>query len=65
VRQQLIGYEMVEIAHIENIMLGETRERSHRRRVESETVVFRETETSTESEDTRETVDRFEMTRPD
>jgi hypothetical protein len=63
VRQQLTGYEAVEVSQIENVMVGETRERTHRRRVESETIVFRESETSTESEDTSETVDRFETRR--
>jgi hypothetical protein len=63
VRQQLIGYERADVAHIENVLKGEGKEREHSTRRETEELTFRETEVSTSEERELETTDRFEMTR--
>ncbi|MBN8214323.1 MAG: hypothetical protein J0M09_15465 [Xanthomonadales bacterium] len=63
VRQQLIGYERADVAHIENVLKGERKEREHTTRRETEQVTFMETEVSTSEERELETTDRFEMTR--
>ncbi|QSS62251.1 glycoside hydrolase family protein, putative [Histoplasma capsulatum] len=61
VRQQLIGYEGADIAHIENVLKGESKSREHVRTDRTETVTSLETETT--QEDTRElaSTTRFEM----
>jgi hypothetical protein len=63
VKQQLTGYEAVDVAHIENVLKGELKSREHTRREESETITVLETETTTTEEHELETTDRFEMTR--
>lgn len=63
VRQQLTGYEAVDLAHIENVLKGELKSREHTRREESEIITLSEAETSTSEEHELETTDRFEMTR--
>ncbi|MBB6569711.1 hypothetical protein HPO96_09400 [Kribbella sandramycini] len=63
VKQQLVGYEAVDVAHIENVLKGELKSREHTRREESETITFVETETSTAEEHELESTDRFEMSR--
>ncbi len=63
VRQQLVGYERADVAHIENVLKGEGKEREHTTRRETEQLTFVETEISTSEERELETTDRFEMTR--
>jgi hypothetical protein len=63
VRQQLIGYEWADVAHIENVLKGERKEREYTTRRETEQITFLETEVSTSEERELETTDRFEMTR--
>jgi hypothetical protein len=63
VKQQLTGYEAVDVAHIENVLKGELKSREHTRREESETTTLFETETSRSEEHELETTDRFEMAR--
>ncbi|MFI6370437.1 hypothetical protein [Streptomyces sp. NPDC050546] len=63
VRQQLIGYEGADVAHIENVLKGETKLREHTRREETEQTTVTETETITSEERELESTDRFEMTR--
>ena len=63
VKQQLIGYEAADVAHIENVLKGERKDREHRRRGETEQLTFRETEITTTEERELESTDRFEMTR--
>ncbi|MEV6423985.1 hypothetical protein [Streptomyces sp. NPDC051662] len=63
VRQQLIGYEGADIAHIENVLKGETKLREHTRREETEQTTVTETETITSEERELESTDRFEMSR--
>jgi len=63
VKQQLIRYEGADVAHIENILKGEKKEREHTRRRETEELVFRETEITTSEERELESTNRFEMSR--
>lgn len=63
VRQQLIGYEGSDVAHIENVLRGERKLREHTRSEESEVITLSESEVSTSEERELETTDRFEMTR--
>ena len=63
VRQQLIGYEAADVAHIENVLKGERKVREHTRREETEIVTLSETEISTSEEHELESTDRYEMTR--
>ncbi len=63
VKQQLIGYEGVDIAHIENILKGEKKLREHTHRETTEVVTLTETESTKTEERELETTDRFEMTR--
>jgi hypothetical protein len=63
VKQQLKGYAAMDIGHIENVLKGESKERDHTRRSETETITFIETETTKTEEHELETADRFEMTR--
>jgi hypothetical protein len=63
VRQQLTGYEAVDIAHIENVLKGERKQREHSRRREVEEITFRETEVTSSEERELESTNRYEMTR--
>jgi len=63
VRQTLLSYEPGEIAHIENVLRGEYKERVHRRlrRMEEEVTYEEERQTITEKE--LQGTDRFELKR--
>ena len=63
VKQQLVRYEGADVAHIENILKGEKKEREHTRRRETEELLFRETEITTSEERELESTSRFEMSR--
>lgn len=63
VKQQLVRYEGTDVAHIENILKGEKKEREHTRRRETEELIFRETEITTSEERELESTNRFEMSR--
>jgi len=63
VKQNIKAYEATEIAHVENVMAGETRKRSHRFYSRREEVLFSESERTTEQEHELETTDRFELNR--
>ena len=63
VKQQLTGYEGADIAHIENVLKGESKVREHTRRDETVVTTVSETETTTTEERELQTTDRFEMTR--
>lgn len=63
VKQQLVRYEAVDIAHIENVLKGEKKVREHTRRRETEELIFRETEITTSEERELESTNRFEMSR--
>jgi hypothetical protein len=60
-RERLIGYDAREIAHVENIMAGETKLREHERKRTVEEVREIETLRETESERDLQTTDRFEL----
>ncbi len=61
VRQELLGYEPGEIAHIENVLRGDVKERIHRRVTVREETTTREVERRNEHERDLQTADRFEM----
>ncbi len=63
VKQQLLRYEAAEVAHIENVLQGEKKQRDHKRSQETERFTLRETEVTTSEERELETTDRFEMVR--
>ncbi len=63
VKQQLVRYEATDVAHIENILKGEKKEREHTQRRETEEFNFRETEIITTEERELESTSRFEMSR--
>jgi hypothetical protein len=63
VKQQLIGYEAADVAHIENVLRGESKEREHTRRRETEEITFVETELTTTEERELESTSRFELSR--
>jgi predicted transcriptional regulator len=63
VKQQLKRYETAEISHIANMLKGESTERIHRTRLETETILTTEVERTVATEQELETTDRFEMRR--
>lgn len=62
-KQTLLGYEETEIAHVENVMDGEFRERSHRFLSRSEESYETSTTESSESEKDLQTEERFEVAK--
>lgn len=63
VKQCIKRYETTEIAHIENVMAGETRKRVHRMLTRHEEVAVAESERTTEEERELQTADRFELNK--
>jgi hypothetical protein len=63
VKQQLVRYEAADVAHIENVLKGEKKEREHTTRRETEEFSLVETETTTTQERELESTSRFEMSR--
>lgn len=63
VKQQLVRYEGADVAHIENVLKGESKSREHSRRRETEELTFRETEITTTEERELESTTRFEMSQ--
>lgn len=61
VRQEVVCYEPGEIAHVENVMGRERRERSHTRTRRFEETTLEESETSRETERDLKTEERFEL----
>ena len=61
VKQQLVRYEGGDVAHIENIMSGETREREHRRLRKTEQFYLTEQESASEEERDLQSTERFEV----
>lgn len=59
VQQQLLKYELGEIAHIENVMLTEEKERTHRNLNREEETFTIESESSKEQERDTQTTERF------
>ena len=60
-KQRLLRYEMGEVAHIENVMKSEKRNREHRVLTRSEVRITDETEVTEENERDLETTERFEL----
>lgn len=63
VKQQIKRYEAGEIAHVENVLIGEKKSRAHRRLERSEETFLTETESTRLTETELETADRFELNR--
>ena len=63
VKQQLKRYEGAELAHVENVLIGEKKARSHRQLDRSETTFLTETEVTGVKESELQTTDRFELNR--
>ncbi|MGW9589938.1 hypothetical protein ACWHLZ_06420 [Streptomyces chartreusis] len=61
VKQKLLRYVAGEVAHIENVLDGEKKERTHRRLDRTEQTFTVETETVEETERDNQTTDRFEL----
>ncbi len=61
VEQKLLHYEKGEIAHIENVLIGEIRERKHRRTLIREESTFSETEITEENEKDLTSTERYEL----
>jgi hypothetical protein len=63
VRQVLLRYEPGEIAHIENVLRGEYKERVHRRLRRMEEEITYEEETTSTTEKDLQSTDRYELKR--
>jgi hypothetical protein len=61
VKQQIKKYQGGDIAHIENILEGESKNREHRRLRRTEEFTLEETETEKEEERDLQSTDRFEL----
>jgi hypothetical protein len=61
VKEKLLRYVAGEVAHIENVLDGEKKERTHRRLDRTEETLTIETEVIEETEKDSQTTDRFEM----
>jgi len=61
VKRQLIKYETEEVAHIENVLASEFRERQHNKTVTTEEQFLEETERIEEEERDLKTANRFEL----
>lgn len=63
VEQRLWCYQPGEVAHIENVLAGESKERVTRRLMRNETIATTETQDETTSESDTQTTDRFQIER--
>ncbi|HWR25461.1 MAG TPA: hypothetical protein VN278_04415 [Methanosarcina sp.] len=63
VKQEIQRYEAGEVAHIENILKGESNERIHRQLKRTEETYLTETETTTTTEEDLQSTERFELQR--
>jgi hypothetical protein len=61
VKQKLLAYEAGEVAHIENVLKGEHKDRKHRVTDRSETIIFSSEEESQETSRDTQSTDRFEL----
>lgn len=61
VKQHLKGYERTDIAHVENVLAGESRSRTHRALERVEETFTTERQTTSERETELETAERFEL----
>lgn len=63
VKQQIKRYEGAEVAHVENVLIGEKKSRAHRELERSEETFLSETEVTSVKETELQTTDRFELNR--
>ena len=63
VREELRGYKLGEIAHIENVLHGESKERTHRRLDRRLETVLTEREKTETTERDQQSTERFELQR--
>jgi hypothetical protein len=63
VKQQILRYEASEIAHIENVLAGETKTRTHSKLTRSEEFSSFVSDTTTDTETELETTERFELNK--
>ncbi|AFQ19605.1 hypothetical protein P9Y62_02515 [Bacillus thuringiensis] len=61
VKQTLLEYVPGEVAHIENVLIGESKERKHRKLDRTETTLFTSEEETKETERDTQSTDRFEL----
>lgn len=61
VKETIWKYELGEVAHIENVLQSESKQRVHRRLDRTEQTIFSETETTKQSERDLQTTERFEL----
>lgn len=61
VRQTTTGYRRAEISHIENVLIGETRERDHTKRILTRDELFESTEQESEETTDLQTTDSSEL----
>ena len=61
VRQTTIGYRRAEVAHVENVLIGETRERDHTKRIFTRDELFESTEREREETTDLQTTDSSEL----
>jgi hypothetical protein len=63
VKQHLKQYERVDIAHVENVLMGEKKNRTHRALERTEEIFTTEREVTQEKKTELETAERFELNR--
>jgi hypothetical protein len=63
VKQQILRYEAAEIAHIENVLSGENKIRTHEQLTRSEEVFSSSNEKTTDTETELSTTERFELNK--
>jgi len=63
VKQTLLAYVPGEVAHIENVLKGESKERKHRKLDRTETMLFTSQEETKDTERDTQSTDRFELKR--
>ena len=63
VKQHLRAYERMDIAHVENVMIGEKKSRNYRQLERTEDTITIEKETITEKQTELQTAERFELNR--
>ena len=63
VKQTLLAYVAGEVAHIENVLKGESKERTHRKLDRTETTIFTSEEETKDTQRDTQSTDRFELKR--
>jgi len=63
VKQTLKGYQAADIDHVENVLKGESKQRTHTKTTRTETIITSELETNTSEEHELASTNRFEMSK--